>query len=74
LSPFRPSPGAPALGKGVLFDCASPSDDLGIGVIAEGVETELEYRWFKRAGVRLFQGYLFGRPEFESLSKPLFIG
>jgi EAL domain-containing protein (putative c-di-GMP-specific phosphodiesterase class I) len=48
--------------------------DLGIDVIAEGVETELEYRWFKRAGVRLFQGYLFGRPEFESLSEPVFCG
>lgn len=50
------------------------SDELGIEVIAEGVETESEYRWFKRAGVRLFQGYFFGRPEFESLSKPLFSG
>lgn len=50
------------------------SDELGIEVIAEGVETELEYRWFKRAGVRLFQGYLFGRPEFECLSMPLFTG
>jgi EAL domain-containing protein (putative c-di-GMP-specific phosphodiesterase class I) len=50
------------------------SNELGIEVIAEGVETEPEYRWFKRAGVRLFQGYFFGRPEFESLSKPLFAG
>jgi EAL domain-containing protein (putative c-di-GMP-specific phosphodiesterase class I) len=50
------------------------SKELGIDVIAEGVETEPEYRWFKRAGVRLFQGYLFGRPEFESLSMPLFTG
>jgi blue light- and temperature-responsive anti-repressor len=49
-------------------------DELGIEVIAEGIETELEYRWFKRAGVRLFQGYLFGRPQFESLSAPMFAG
>ena len=59
-----------AIVRAVIQAC----DDLGIEVIAEGVETELEYRWFKRAGVRLFQGYLFGRPEFESLSTPLFIG
>ena len=26
-----------------------------------------EYRWFRRIGVRLFQGYLFGRPAFEAL-------
>jgi len=42
--------------------------DLGIDVIAEGVETLEEYRWFKNAGVTLFQGYLFGRPQFEELS------
>jgi EAL domain-containing protein (putative c-di-GMP-specific phosphodiesterase class I) len=41
--------------------------DLGIDVIAEGVETLEEYWWFKRAGVALFQGYLFGRPQFEAL-------
>jgi blue light- and temperature-responsive anti-repressor len=41
--------------------------DLGIEVIAEGVETLEEYWWFKNAGVTLFQGYLFGRPQFEEL-------
>ena len=41
--------------------------DLGIDVIAEGVETLKEYRWFKNAGVSLFQGYLFGKPQFEGL-------
>jgi blue light- and temperature-responsive anti-repressor len=59
-----------AIVRAVIQAC----DDLGIEVVAEGVETEPEYRWFKRAGVRLFQGYLFGRPEFESLSTPSFIG
>jgi EAL domain-containing protein (putative c-di-GMP-specific phosphodiesterase class I) len=48
--------------------------ELGIDVIAEGVETEPEYRWFKRAGVKLFQGYLFGRPKFQALSAPVFAG
>jgi EAL domain-containing protein (putative c-di-GMP-specific phosphodiesterase class I) len=42
-------------------------DDLGIDVIAEGVETEAEYRWFRRVGVHLFQGFYFARPEFETL-------
>jgi blue light- and temperature-responsive anti-repressor len=41
--------------------------DLGIDVIAEGVETMDEYWWFKNAGVTLFQGYLFGKPLFEEL-------
>jgi blue light- and temperature-responsive anti-repressor len=59
-----------AIVRAVIQAC----DDLGIEVIAEGVETEAEYRWFKRTGVRLFQGYLFGRPEFESLPMPMFAG
>lgn len=41
--------------------------DLGIGVIAEGVETDAEYRWFKDEGVRYVQGYLLARPEVEAL-------
>jgi blue light- and temperature-responsive anti-repressor len=59
-----------AIVRAVIQAC----DDLGIEVIAEGVETEPEYRWFKRAGVRLFQGYLFGKPEFECLPMPMFAG
>ncbi len=39
--------------------------DLGIDVIAEGVETVREYSWFNDQGVYLFQGYLFSKPGFE---------
>lgn len=39
--------------------------DLGIDVLAEGVESVDEYGWFRGEGVSLFQGYLFGRPDFE---------
>lgn len=41
--------------------------DLGIDVIAEGVETEAEYRFLRRVGVTAFQGYLFAKPAFERL-------
>ncbi|MEP6619828.1 MAG: EAL domain-containing protein [bacterium] len=41
--------------------------DLGIDVVAEGVETVDELQWFESEGVRLFQGYLFGKPAFEHL-------
>ena len=58
-----------AIVRAVIQAC----EDLGIEVIAEGIETEPEYHWFKRAGVRLFQGYLFGKPAFEALSAPLFV-
>ncbi|GIX09896.1 EAL domain-containing protein [Elioraea sp.] len=36
--------------------------DLGILVLAEGIETEEERRWLVAAGVDLLQGYLLGRP------------
>jgi EAL domain-containing protein (putative c-di-GMP-specific phosphodiesterase class I) len=57
-----------AIARAVLQVC----DDLGIEVIAEGVETLGEFSWFRRVGVRLFQGYLFARPAFESLAEPIF--
>jgi EAL domain-containing protein (putative c-di-GMP-specific phosphodiesterase class I) len=57
-----------AIARAVLQVC----DDLGIEVIAEGVETIGEYSWFRRVGVRLFQGYLLGRPAFEALEAPVF--
>ncbi len=39
--------------------------DLGIDLVAEGVETVEEFRWLAGLGVNLFQGYLFARPLFE---------
>ena len=41
--------------------------ELGIEVVAEGIETVDEFRWLRDLGVELFQGYLFGRPAFEVL-------
>lgn len=41
--------------------------DLGIGVIAEGIETATEYRALADLGVDRFQGYFFARPAFETL-------
>jgi blue light- and temperature-responsive anti-repressor len=52
-----------AIVRAVIQAC----DDLGVEVIAEGVESVAEYDWFRRIGVRLFQGYLFGKPGFRSL-------
>ncbi|HEY0292810.1 MAG TPA: EAL domain-containing protein [Hansschlegelia sp.] len=41
--------------------------ELGIALIAEGVETHAEFSTLKGAGVTLMQGYLFARPGFETL-------
>lgn len=53
-----------AIVRGILQVC----DELSISVIAEGVETRDEYHWLKDAGIRLFQGYHFARPSFESIA------
>lgn len=50
-----------AIVRGIMQVCV----DLGIDVIAEGVETLQEFRWFEDHGIRLFQGYLFAKPAFE---------
>ncbi len=52
-----------AIVRGILQVCR----DLGIELIAEGIETADEFHWFCDEGVHLFQGYLFGRPGFELL-------
>lgn len=48
---------------GVVRMCA----ELGIDVIAEGIETEGELAALRAIGVRYIQGYLLARPGFESL-------
>ncbi len=52
-----------AIVRGIMQVCR----DLGIELIAEGIETPDEFHWFCDEGVSLFQGYLFGRPGFELL-------
>ncbi|HQK89041.1 MAG TPA: EAL domain-containing protein, partial [Acidobacteriota bacterium] len=49
--------------RGILHTC----QDLGIDVVAEGVETSDEYSWFRSEGIELFQGFLFAKPGFECL-------
>ncbi len=52
-----------AIVHGVLVACR----DLGIEVIAEGVETPAELVALRDLGVRYFQGFLFARPAVERL-------
>ena len=40
---------------------------LGVAVIAEGVETEAELATLEAAGIHLFQGFLFARPALAAL-------
>lgn len=59
-----------AIVRAIAQACA----DLGIDVIAEGVETFDEFHWLRSAGITLFQGYLFARPGWASLPTPVFPG
>jgi EAL domain-containing protein (putative c-di-GMP-specific phosphodiesterase class I) len=52
-----------AIARAIIQVCV----DLGIDLIAEGVETLDEFHWFADEGVRLYQGYLFAKPGFECL-------
>lgn len=45
-------------------------DDLGIRVVAEGVETDDEVSALRGLGITLMQGFRFSRPEFEQLPSP----
>ena len=46
--------------------------DLGIDLIAEGVETVEEYYRLRELGITLYQGYLFARPGFQHLPSVYF--
>lgn len=54
-----------AITRGILRMCS----DLGIRVIAEGVETREEYLTLRDFGIDLFQGYYFARPAFQALAE-----
>jgi EAL domain-containing protein (putative c-di-GMP-specific phosphodiesterase class I) len=51
-----------AIVRGVLAMCG----ELGISVLAEGIETAAERDFLREQGVRLMQGYLFAKPAFRS--------
>lgn len=47
-----------AIVQGLIATCKA----LGIAVIATGIERKQELAWLEAAGVKLAQGFLFGRP------------
>lgn len=55
-----------AIVRGIVRTC----QDLGIEVIAEGVESNAECKWFLGEGIELIQGYFLAKPGFEALPKP----
>ena len=53
-----------AIARGMLRTC----QELGIRIVAEGVETAGEHDFFLDEGVTLMQGYLFARPAFRAVA------
>lgn len=51
--------------KGILH----VARDLGISIIAEGIETRNELETLRDFGINLFQGYYFAKPAYESLAE-----
>lgn len=54
----------------VVSGVVSIARDLGVEVLAEGVETAGELQVLRSFGINLFQGYYFARPEVEALPQP----
>lgn len=46
----------------IILAVISIAKGLGLNVIAEGVETEVQARYLERAGCRVMQGYLYHQP------------
>ncbi|CAN7427032.1 EAL domain-containing protein [Acidovorax sp. LjRoot118] len=44
-------------------------EDMGIDVVAEGIETPAERDFLRDTGIRLMQGYLFARPAFRAMAQ-----
>ena len=56
-------PARQSIVKGIVLVCT----ELGIKVLAEGIETPAERDFLKSLGIQLMQGYLFCRPAFQAL-------
>jgi len=53
--------------QAIVAGLAGICRELGITLLAEGVESEAEYLVLKASGIRLFQGFWFAKPAFEAL-------
>jgi EAL domain-containing protein (putative c-di-GMP-specific phosphodiesterase class I) len=66
---------ATSLARQTIIACVmAMARELGMAVIAEGIETEAELTALRAAGITLFQGYLFAKPAIASLPAVQFSG
>lgn len=57
-----------AIVHGIIRTCT----DLGIDLVAEGIESEAEFDWCRAEGIGYGQGFYIARPGFENLPPPVF--
>ena len=48
--------------QAIVDSILSMANNLGLKTVAEGIETEAQYEYFKNRGANYFQGYLLSRP------------
>lgn len=53
--------------RNIVHSLVNLCQQMGTTLVAEGVETAEEYAALQDCGIRLMQGYLLARPEFEAL-------
>ncbi|SFV30678.1 EAL domain, c-di-GMP-specific phosphodiesterase class I (or its enzymatically inactive variant) [Devosia crocina] len=57
--------------QAIIASIVTMARQMDIAVLAEGVETEAELMTLRSAGISLFQGYYFARPQLERFEQPL---
>lgn len=58
--------------QAILHGIMTVCKEVGIDIIAEGIETKEELDFFAESGIRYVQGFYFAKPEFEKLPVPQF--
>lgn len=51
----------------IVRSVSAMCSEMGVRVLAEGIETVEEYEFLRACGITLMQGYLFAKPMFEGL-------
>jgi len=57
----------------VVLAIISIAKGLGLKLVAEGVETEVQKRYLEQAGCQTFQGYYFHKPICQAALLPLLL-
>lgn len=56
--------------QAILHGIMTVCNEVGIEIIAEGVESKAEYEFLALSGVRYMQGFYFAKPDIERLPQP----